>query len=153
MTDPASMTASAAWVSGQRFLGAVGSGHGVILDASADAAGQRLGGSPMEMLLLSLAGCTGMDVAAILRKMRQPMTGCAVSVSGVRAAAHPRVFTDIHVRYRIAGIGLEVEKVKRAVALSMDNYCSVSAMLGKTARLTHEIVIVDGNDAASGDAS
>ncbi|MBL4666041.1 MAG: OsmC family protein [Sneathiella sp.] len=135
------MKAQAKWVEGYRFIGKNEQGHGVIMDGSSG--DQRLGASPMEMLLLGLAGCSGIDVVHILKKSRQDVEDCIVDVSAERADTEPKVFTDIHMTYTVTGKKLNMEKVKRAVDLSAEKYCSVSVMLGKAANITREIIVTD----------
>jgi len=95
------------------------------------------GGSPMELLLAGVAGCTAMDVVNILQKMRQPMTGLEVAVCGTRAADYPMVYTDVNVTYIVKGEGVDPEAVERAIALSHETYCSASIMVERSgARLT-----------------
>lgn len=94
------------------------------------------GVSPMEMLLLSLAGCTGIDIVSILKKKRQPLHDFRVRVRGKRAPTHPRRYTDIEVEYIVWGEGIEPKAVEQAIALSKEIYCSVSAMLSPTAKIT-----------------
>lgn len=88
--------------------------------------------SPMQLLLAALGGCTGMDVVSVLKKMRQDVTGYRVELDGQRADDHPRVWTEITIRHLVEGNNLEREKVERAVSLSEETYCSVSAMLKGT---------------------
>jgi putative redox protein len=131
-------SASVELQSGMVFLGATGSGHKLLLDSSVEHGGAGSAPTPMELVLLALAGCTGMDVIAMLRKMRQTVTGYEVRVSGdERAAEHPRVYTAITVEHIVRGPALDDAAVARAVALSSTRYCPVSAMLGETARVTH----------------
>jgi putative redox protein len=96
----------------------------------------------MEMLLLGLGGCTAVDVVLILRKGREKVTDCAIELEAERAPTDPKVFTRIRLRYRVAGHDLDRAKVERAVALSAEKYCSASAMLGRTAEITHEIELI-----------
>jgi putative redox protein len=95
----------------------------------------------METLLVALAGCTGMDVISLLRKMRQTVTGYEVRVSGVQADEHPRVYTSIDVEHVVTGIGLEIGKVERAVELSATRYCPVSATAGAVGSVRHRATI------------
>ncbi len=135
------MKAQAKWVEGYRFIGKNEQGHGIIMDGSSG--DQRLGVSPMEMLLLGVAGCSGIDVVHILQKSRQDVEDCIVDVSSKRADTDPKVFTDIHMAYTVTGKNLNMDKVKRAVELSADKYCSVSVMLGKAVNITREIIVED----------
>lgn len=143
MQEAVDVKASARWVDGVMFVGEAGSGHAVVMDGAPEAGGRNLGPRPMEMVLLGLAGCTGFDVVEILRKARQPVTGCVVEVSAERAKAVPKVFTGIHVHYVVSGSGLAEHHVRRAVELSAEKYCSVSVMLGKTAAISHDFEIVE----------
>ena len=98
----------------------------------------------MEMLLLGMGGCTGYDVVSILRKSRQPLQHCEVTVEAQRAEEVPKVFTRIHVHYRLVGNGLDRAAVERAIHLSTEKYCSATIMLGKVADITHDYEISDG---------
>ncbi len=129
------------WTPRRRFAGIGAFGAPVAMDARSDHAGDGTGPTPMETVLMALAGCTGMDVAGILEKMRAPLDTLTVHVSGERADTHPKVFTRIHVRYEAAGDGLTYAQLERAVALSQDKYCSVAAMLRPAVMLTHEILL------------
>ncbi len=126
-----------------RFEIEAGSGHTVTVDMLDDLAQGTMGAgfSPMELLLVALAGCTGISVLSILRKRRQAVTGYEVRVHGVRAQQHPRVFTTITVEHVFTGTGLEAVWVERALTLSEEHYCGVEAMLGKTAQITHRYKI------------
>jgi len=126
-----------------RFDAEAGSGHHVTLDAAEHGGGQNEGFRPMELLLVGLAGCTGMDVISILRKKRQQVTGYAVRVVGVRAEDHPMVFVEINVVHIVTGHHIQPEAVARAIQLSEERYCGAGAMLGKVAHLTHTFRIID----------
>lgn len=130
-------------VEGMQFDVESGSGHTVILDAAKHGGGRNAGFVPMEMLLIGLAGCTGMDVISILRKKRQQVTGYEVRVRGERAEDYPMVFTDITVEHIITGHDVSPQAVARAIELSETRYCGAGAMLGKTARLKHSFRIVE----------
>ena len=97
----------------------------------------------MELLLLGLGGCASFDVVEILRKGRQAMTACEVELEAERAPVPPKVFTRIHLHFRVAGAGLDRAKVARAIELSTEKYCSATAMLEKTAEITHDFEIVE----------
>ncbi len=125
------------WQGDMAFAAETPSGHRLVLDAAPEVGGANAGPRPMELVLVALAGCTAMDVVSILRKMREPLAELSVEVEGSRAAEHPKVYTDIAVRYRARGEGLDPEKVGRAVRLSVERYCSVGNMLKRTARLRH----------------
>jgi putative redox protein len=140
------MTAVARLESGMRFDAEAGSGHHVTLDAAVQSSGTGAGFIPMELVLVGLAGCTGMDVISLLRKMRQEVTGYEVRVHGTRAEGHPMVFVQITVEHVITGHQVDPAAVRRAVELSETRYCGAGAMLSKTARLTHTFRI--GEDEA-----
>jgi putative redox protein len=133
------------WVDGVSFVGESGSGHAVVVDGSPDDGGRNLGMRPMELVLLGTASCTAFDVVLILRKARQPIADCTVEAEAERAVTIPRVFTRIHFKYSVAGRGLDPAHVERAVTLSKDKYCSATQMLAKTAEITYEIAIIDGD--------
>jgi putative redox protein len=137
------MKATVRWVQDATFLGESGSGHAVVMDGAADAGGRNLGVRPMEMLLLGLGGCTAFDVVMILQRGREPVTGCVVDMDADRAETEPKVFTRIAMKYRVSGRGLDPKKVERAVNLSAEKYCSATAILAKTAQISHEIAIID----------
>jgi len=132
------------WIDGMKFLGRSESGHGVVMDSPKDP--EHAGASPMEHLLLAVAGCTAMDVVAILGKMRQNVTGLEVAVEGERAEANPKRFTSIEMVYRVRGRGLSRDKVERAVELSQSTYCSASATLRPDCAVTSRIELVEEPD-------
>jgi putative redox protein len=115
-------------------------GHSFRFDAASAFGGKDYGPSPKTLVLSALAGCSGMDVAAILRKMQMPFDSFAVEVDGVLTEEHPKVYSDIAVKYIFSGQNLDTEKIEKAVNLSLDKYCGVSAMLKKTAKITYEII-------------
>ncbi|MDD9878077.1 MAG: OsmC family protein [Magnetovibrio sp.] len=136
------MKARVKWVEAMRFIGGSGTGHGVIMDASATPEGETtLGPSPMEMLLLGMGGCTVYDVVAILQKMRQPVEDVIVELEAERADEPPKVFTKIHAQFTVVG-DVPLAKAEEAVSLSADKYCSASRMLAKTAEITHAVEVV-----------
>jgi putative redox protein len=131
------MDATVRWAGGMRFEGTAGSGGTITMDTLPEHGGTGQGPSPMESVLLALAGCTGIDVVSILGKMRAPVAGLEIVVSADRAEEHPRVFTRIRLEYVFRGAGLKPEQAERAVQLSQEKYCSVSAMLRRSADLTY----------------
>lgn len=140
------MKARIKWVENACLVGEADSGHGVVIDGATEIGGRNLGIRPMEMVLMGLGGCTAMDVLSILKKKRQPITDCVIEVEGERSDSYPQVFTKIHVHFIITGYSLKEIHVKQAVDLSAEKYCSVSAMLEKTAKITHDFEIVEEND-------
>lgn len=125
------------------FVGESGSGHSVVMDGSPDAGGRDLGIRPMEMLLLGLGGCTAFDVISILKKSRQNVVDCEVSIEAERSEEIPKVFTKIHLHFVVSGRELKADRVEKAVNLSADKYCSASEMLGKVATITHDFEMVE----------
>lgn len=137
------MKATVRWVQDAMFVGESGSGHAVVMDGAPESGGRNLGVRPMEMLLLGLGGCTAFDVVMILKRGREPVTDCVVDMDAERAQTEPKVFTRIAMKYRISGRGLDPQKVERAVHLSAQKYCSATAILAKTAQISHQIEIID----------
>ena len=140
------MKARIKWVEHASFLAESGSGHAILLDGAPDHGGRNLGIRPMEAVLIGLGGCTAFDVVAILKKSRQAITDCVVELSAERAEEAPKVFTRIHMIYRVRGRGLGEPQVRRAVSLSAEKYCSATAMLRNSVEITHEYVIEEEPD-------
>lgn len=130
------------WVEGFQFLATTESGHSIVLDSSKDIGGSDTGPRPMEILLVSLIGCTAFDVAYILKKMRESFTSLEVSVEGKRKGNHPRVYREIEIFYEVKGKNLKESNVKKAIELSLKKFCSVSAMLKKTAKISYSYRVV-----------
>ena len=128
---------------GMSFLAETGSNHVVVMDGAPEAGGRNLAPRPMEMLLAGTGGCTAFDVVMILKKGRQSVSGCEVSLQADRADADPKVFTRIHFHFRVSGKQLKPDAVIRAIELSKDKYCSASIMLGKTAEITYDYEIIE----------
>ena len=138
------MKATVKWVDGAMFVGESGSGHAVVMDGPEDIGGRNMGFRPMEMMLLSVGACSSVDVVNILKRGRQQITRCEARVEAVRADAVPAVFEKIHLHFIVAGVNLDVAKVKRAVELSAEKYCSASIMLQKGGvEMTHDFEIVE----------
>ena len=140
------MEAKATWQQGLSFTGTADSGFQLALGADPAVGGANDGFRPMELMAISLAGCTAMDVISILTKKRQPVTGFEVAVQAERAAEHPHVFTRAQVTYRLTGQGLDEAAVLRAIELSATKYCPAQAMLGRVMPLdlTYELYEEDG---------
>jgi len=115
------------------FKGTAGSGNSVMMDGPPDHGGENKGPRPMEMLLLGMGGCASFDVVHILRKRRLEINDCICEIEAERADSEPKVFTKIHLHFKVSGEGVSEKAVARAVELSADKYCSASIMLGKTA--------------------
>jgi len=137
------MKARIKWVEDRTFVGESGSGHKIVLGTAFGPEGRSPGPSAMELVLIGLGGCTAYDVVHILEKGRQPVEDVNVSLDADRAEQEPKVFTRIHMHFVVKGRGLASEKVERAIALSAEKYCSASAMLAKTATITHDFEVVD----------
>ena len=129
--------AKTVWKDKQRFEGVASSGHTIVIDGDKEA-----GNSPMELVLIGLCGCTGYDVVSILQKKREPFTSLEVRAEAERAPEPPTVYTQIRLIYRVGG-KVSRKAVEDAVRLSKEKYCSVSAMLAKTAKITSEIEYAD----------
>lgn len=129
------VSARVSYIDGLRFEATAGSGHLVAMDGDAQFGGRNSGVRPMELLLVGLGGCTGMDVISILKKKRQDVTGLVINVNGEKAESHPKKFTDIRIEFVIRGRSISEEAVRRAIELSMDKYCSVKATLEGTAKV------------------
>jgi putative redox protein len=146
------MKARIKFVENVTFLAESGTGHGMVIDGAPAEGGRNLGPRPMELLLMGLGSCTAFDVVLILRKGREEVTDCVVEVEAERATTDPKVFTRIHMHYRVAGRGLAPAKVERAIALSAEKYCSASAIMSKTATITHDWEVVEATAAESSPA-
>lgn len=135
------MRARIKWVENVAFLGETESGHAVLMDGSPEAGGRNLGPRPMETVLIGTGACSAFDVIHILKKGREPVTDCVVELQAERAPTDPKVFTRIHFHFIVTGNNLNPAKVERAINLSADVYCSASAMMAKTADVTHDFEI------------
>jgi len=133
------MKAEVKWIGEEMFAGISESGHTIVLDAN----GGKLAPSPLENVLLSLGGCSSVDVVSILQKARQDIDGCVVEINGTRVDTVPKLFSDIHLHFKITGKNVAEKHVERAVALSADKYCSVALMLNKAVNITHDFSIIE----------
>jgi putative redox protein len=129
--------ASATWIEKQQFAGVSDSGHSIVVDGD-----KTTGNSPMELVLIGLCGCTGYDVVSILKKKREPLISLEVRAEAERAPNPPSVYMKIKLTYRIGG-KVSHKAAEDAVRLSKEKYCSISAMLDKTAKITTEIEYLD----------
>ena len=143
------MTVRAVLREGMCFDAETGSGHHLLLDAAEDNGGEDKGPRPMEMLLVALATCAGMDMLSILRKKRQRITAYEVRVYGDRTEEHPRVFVEITVEHIFTGHAIQPQAVERAIELTEEKYCGASVMLGKAARLTHTFRVLEEQEKAA----
>lgn len=138
------MKARVKWVENTMMVGEADSGHAVVMDGPEEHGGRNLGARPMEMILLGLGGCTQFDVVHILRKGRHQVSLCEVEMEAERADTDPKVFTKIHIHFKVAGPGLKEKAVQRAVELSAEKFCSASIMLGASVDITHGFEMVEG---------
>lgn len=137
------MKARIKWVEERTFIGESGSGHKMVLGTAFGPEGRSPGPSPMEMMLMGAGGCSAIDVVHILQKGREAIEDCVVELEAERAEQDPKVFTRIHMHFVVKGRGLAANKVERAIALSLEKYCSASVMLAKSAKITHDFEVVD----------
>jgi len=132
------IAAKAIWTENERYVGEATSRHAIVMDT----AKEKTANTPMELVLIALCGCTASDVVGILKKKREPFTGLEVSAEGERAEGYPAVYTAIKLKYVVKG-KVSPKAMEDAVKLSKEKYCSVSAMLKKTAKITFEIEYSD----------
>lgn len=137
------MKARIQWVENAQFKAESGSGHTVLMDGPPESGGANMGPRPMELLLMGMGGCASFDVVHILKKGRHDVRDCVATLEAERAETDPKVFTQIHLHFKVMGKGLAEAAVRRAVELSAEKYCSASIMLGKTATITHDFEIVE----------
>jgi len=128
------ISATVLWTDNERYVGEANSRHAVVMDT----ASEKTANTPMELVLIALCGCTASDVVGILRKKREPFTHLEVRAEGERAGGYPAVYTEIKLVYRVSG-KVSAKAMEDAVRLSKEKYCSVSAMLEKTAKVTFTI--------------
>ena len=128
------------WAGGLRFIGTGGSGHSTVIDGD-----RKSGLSPMELLLLGTGGCACIDVVMILEKGRQKVIDAWVEIGGERREELPRYFTDIEIHFVVKGVAIKEDRVKRAIDLAMDKYCSASAQMAALAKIktSYEIIETD----------
>jgi putative redox protein len=138
------MECTVQWIEGgMSFVAETGSGHAFVIDGAPEAGGRNLGPRPMETVLAGTGACTAFDVVLILKRSGQDVTACKVEVKAERAETDPKVFTKIHMHFIVRGRSLKRSVVESAIKLSHGKYCSASAMLGKTAAITHDHEIVE----------
>ena len=128
-------------VEGLTFIGKADSNHWVTIDGPKKFNGSEAASRPMELLLISLGSCTGSDVVSILKKKRVDIRKFELNLTAERLETHPKIFTKIHIEYVFTGQNLKHEDIKRAIELSQNKYCPISAMLIKTVDLTYSYEI------------
>jgi putative redox protein len=138
------MKVCVSWHGDVQFVAESGSGHAVVLDGAPEYGGRNTGMRPMEMFLSGASACTAFDVVTILKKMRQDIVDVKVEAQAERATEDPKVFTSIHLVYKVSGRSLDAAKVEQAVKLSKEKYCSATMMLAASAKVTFEIQVVEG---------
>ena len=136
------MKVSVALQQNVNFKGTSGSGHDIMMDGPEEFGGENLGARPMETMLIGMGGCASFDVVHILRKRRLTVDNCVADIEAERADTEPKVFTKIHLHFKVSGEKLTEKAVGLAVQQSAEKYCSASIMLGKTAEITHSFEIV-----------
>lgn len=136
-------TARVKWAEARTFIGTAESGHAIAFGAPHGENGAKPGPSPMELLLLGTGGCAAYDVVHILERGREAVSDVVVEIEATRGDSEPRVYTDIHLHFIVTGAGLTSEKVARAVSLSIEKYCSASAMMAASATLTHDFEVIE----------
>ncbi len=128
------------WEGNMKFDANIG-GHHLIMDVSAEAGGENSGPSPKKLMLASLAGCTGMDVVAILKKMKVEFDHFDIKIEATVTEEHPKQYNKMHILFQFKGKNLDREKLQKAVDLSQDKYCGVSAVYKKALEVSYEVVI------------
>lgn len=136
------MKARVKWAEKRTFIGKSGTGHNFVFGTKEED-GTTPGPSPMELVLIGTGGCSAYDVVSILEKGREPIEDVVVELDADRAEGTPAVFTRIHMHFIVKGRGVNPVKVERAIQLSVEKYCSASAMMAKTAEVTHDFEVVD----------
>lgn len=129
------------WNGKMGFVGVSGSNHTVVMDVRPESGGDGTAPSPMELVLMALGGCSGVDVAEILRKKRLNVRDFQIILEGERAEDYPKVFTKVQMTFVFEGEGLTMKPLEDAVRLSLDKYCSVAGMVGKTADIQWKVEI------------
>jgi len=132
------------YTDGMQFVAQAESGPAIVMDTDVKFGGGNTGPTPMELLLMGVGGCSGMDIVSVLRKKREILTGLEINVDGTKAKDYPQKYTDIDIEFIVKGKNLSEEAVKRAVQLSMDKYCSVKATLEGSAKISFRYKIVEG---------
>lgn len=137
------MKARINWIEDVMFVGESGSGHTTVIDGAESNGGRNIGMRPMELMLLSVGGCSSFDVMTILKKSRQEVTHCEAEVSAQRVDAVPALFESMHIHFKVAGNNLSEKQVARAIELSAEKYCSASIMMRNAGvKVTHDFELL-----------
>jgi putative redox protein len=143
ITEEHMVEAKVTLLNDMQFSGTASSGHTLIMDADNESGGHNAGFRPMELLLVSFGGCTGMDVISILRKKKQNVSGLEINVKGEKSDTDPKIYKEIHLEYVVKGRDVEKRAVERAIDLSLEKYCSVGATLAKAGTIAFRYRIVE----------
>lgn len=135
--------AKVTYIGGLQFVGVATSGHAIVMDGDIEVGGKNTGSRPMELLLMGIGGCSGMDIVSILKKKKQEVKGLEINVKGQKAETYPKKFTDINIEFVVRGRNIAEDAVKKAVELSMEKYCSVKATLEGSAKVTWSWKIIE----------
>ena len=130
------------YTNGLQFVGEASSGHAIVMDGDPGVGGHNTGLRPMELLLVGLGGCAGMDVISIMKKKNQDVTGLDINVEGQKAENYPKKFTDINIEFIIKGRNISEDALKKSIDLSMNKYCSVKATLECSAKINYSYKII-----------
>ncbi|HEX4910024.1 MAG TPA: OsmC family protein [Permianibacter sp.] len=144
------MKAKVSWFDDLSFVAESASGHSLLLSAGSQSGGRDSAVTPMEMVLMAVGGCSSIDVVMILKKARQDVTDCVCELDSTRADSAPKVFKTIHAHYVVTGRGVKPEQVEKAVALSLEKYCSVALMLSGKVTITSSFEVREAGEAISG---
>ncbi len=140
------MKARIKWAENRTFIGTSGTGHSIVLGTKHGDSDVTPGPSPMELVLLGTGGCSAYDVVSILEKSRQNIEDVQVEMTAERAETDPKVFVKVHLHFIVIGRGVDPKRVERAIGLSVDKYCSASAMVAKSAEVTHDFEVVEAGE-------
>lgn len=135
-------TAKVKWIERMKFIGTGHTGRSLIMDVPEKSGGDGSAVTPAELLLISLGGCTAVDVVTMLNKMRVPLRDLQIEIEAELAETYPKIYKWVKIIYKFYGCG-DQAKAKKAVGMSKEKYCSVSAIVGKSAKLSHELVFED----------
>lgn len=136
------MEANVRWAGRMTFIGKAGTNHLVAMDTTPEFDGDNSATKPLELLLVALGGCTGMDIVPLFKKMRQDVTAVELSITADRSEEHPKVYTKIDIEYVVTGRNLDEQNVRHAIELSQEKYCSVSAILRKACPVNYTVRLV-----------